>query len=392
MINQKSVLIFGAGSVGRGFLGDLCTASGFLCWFVDTDANLVSQLEIARQYTLKIVCGQNSERQISPVRAIHATETEGISSIIENAELIFTAAGGSALQHLAVPLAAGLNKRIMANAPPVNILVCENLPHAETALRNYTQQLISKEYADSFSAKAGFVRTVIGRMTPVASIGDHTTDKLTISTEEYAVLPVDADALVAPLPRISGIQAEHNFDSIIAQKLFLHNCAHAMLAYLGSLVHIETIAEVVQISAIREIVVNAMNDVIAALAAEYELQNDKLIDYRDSLMDRFACTALGDTCKRVGRDPLRKLQANDRLVGAARLVEKHAISPEALSIGIAAALLYQEHGDEASLMLQNQIRNHGIVKVLRDVCGISQHELLCKLVLDSMDMLSNFGQ
>lgn len=387
MITHNSVLIFGAGSVGRGFLGDLCTASGFLCWFVDTDYDLVSQLENARQYALKIVCGEISERVISPVRAIHAADTESIASIIETVDLIFTAAGGSALQHLAVPLASGLTRRMQANKSPINILVCENLPHAERVLKNHTEQLISEEYADSFSANTGFVRTVIGRMTPVVPNAQNNSDRLTIFTEDYAILPVDAETLVAPLPHITGIQPEQNFDSIIAQKLYLHNCAHAMLAYMGSLVQIDTIAEVVQISAIREIVVQAMTDVIAALSVEYLLKHEMLINYRDSLMTRFACSALGDTCKRVGRDPIRKLQPNDRLVGAARLVEKHGISCKALSFGIAAALQYLDPGDESSIELQKRIKDEGILDMLWDICGISSKEPLGLLVLESMKHL-----
>jgi 2-oxoisovalerate dehydrogenase E1 component len=56
---------------------------------------------------------------------------------------------------------------------------------------------------------------------------------------------------------------------------------------------------------------------------------------------RFANRALADPVSRLARDPLRKLAPGDRLVGAARLVERHGIRPEGLSWGIAAALAYE---------------------------------------------------
>jgi mannitol-1-phosphate 5-dehydrogenase len=97
-------------------------------------------------------------------------------------------------------------------------------------------------------------------------------------------------------------------------------------------------------------------------------------------MRRFANRALGDTVLRLARDPLRKLAPADRLVGAARLAEQAAKSPEALSWGIAAGYRFGDPGDPLAQKLQQRIADEGFDQVLADVSGISAGEPLAALV------------
>jgi HAD superfamily hydrolase (TIGR01509 family) len=50
--------------------------------------------------------------------------------------------------------------------------------------------------------------------------------------------------------------------------------------------------------------------------------------------------AFKDDCVRVGRDPLRKLQSGERIMGAIQLVQKHGLSTKGLEFGAACAILY----------------------------------------------------
>ncbi|MBM3459313.1 MAG: hypothetical protein FJX77_12380 [Armatimonadetes bacterium] len=62
--------------------------------------------------------------------------------------------------------------------------------------------------------------------------------------------------------------------------------------------------------------------------------------WRADLDLRLRNPQLPDAIARVGRDPLRKLGPEDRLVGAARLCLAEGVPPDPILVGIAAALRY----------------------------------------------------
>ncbi|MDI7277625.1 MAG: mannitol-1-phosphate 5-dehydrogenase, partial [Anaerolineae bacterium] len=80
MAALPQAVIFGAGNVGRGFLGQLFSESGYGVVFVDIDEPLLAALNARGGYRLQLV--DNEERQehwVSPVRALHAADTEGVA-------------------------------------------------------------------------------------------------------------------------------------------------------------------------------------------------------------------------------------------------------------------------------------------------------------------------
>ena len=77
-----------------------------------------------------------------------------------------------------------------------------------------------------------------------------------------------------------------------------------------------------------------------ALSLEFGKDYEEVKAYADDLMFRFKNKFLGDTTKRVGRDPERKLAPNDRFLGAIKLCLKHGIDVTPIKRGVMAALDY----------------------------------------------------
>lgn len=77
-----------------------------------------------------------------------------------------------------------------------------------------------------------------------------------------------------------------------------------------------------------------------ALSMEHNVPFMELNDHVEDLVYRFANKQLGDTVKRVGNDLNRKLNPNDRLVGALNLCKKQGIEPKYICLAIAAALCF----------------------------------------------------
>jgi mannitol-1-phosphate 5-dehydrogenase len=385
-----TAVMFGAGNVGRGFLGQLFSESGLEVLFVDVDQELVSALDQHRSYPLQLVTNEKVEEvQIMPVRAFLASDIEAVSQAVAETSIAATAVGARALPLIAPLAAAGIVRRSKnGSAGPLNIIICENLKGAAETFRNLVAQHIPDHACDYFNQSVGFVDTVIGRMVPPPTPEMRARDPRLIAVEPYKELPVERQAFVGPVPLIVGMQPSDNFPVFTARKLYIHNCGHAFLAYLGYLRGYQYGYEALEDPYIRTLFEQAMAEAESGIAGTYGVDLDWLKNHRADLTRRFANRALGDTIFRLARDPIRKLASNDRLVGAARLAEEAGIIPTGLCLGIAAALCFDHPDDPIATELQQRLEQEGLDLVLRELSGIHPEEPLAGLVRGHYQQLS----
>jgi len=377
---QLRAVLFGAGNIGRGFLAQLFYESGFEVIFVDVADAVVDLLNTRGEYSIHIVGEGAEEVLIRGVRAVNGKRVALVAEEIANAAVLCTAVGANALPYIAPALAEGLLLRHKTNGSPVNILLCENLHDASTFLRNHVAKHLPEESREAILAKTGFVQAVVSRMVPVQTEADRAQDPLAISVEAYKRLPIDANALVGALPEIVGVVAVPNFLAYVERKLYTHNCAHAVLGYVGHAKGYQYGYEALQDPAILALLTAVMQETGAALIRKHGFDPAQHQAHIADLLKRFENRALGDTCLRLARDPLRKLAPEDRLVGAARLCESQGVSPAATAQAIAYALHHNDPTDPATVRLQERIANEGLESALQEVCGILSGEGLYGLV------------
>lgn len=372
---------FGAGNIGRGFLGQLLFEGGYETTFVDASPALVEGLNARGAYPLRLVSEASSETvTIAGLSAVSASDEAAVVRAVVETDLVSTAVGVNILPKVAPVLAAGINARSRAACGPVDILLCENQWHAATLMRELLQPHIAPDAEDYFQTQVGLVETVIGRMVPAPTDALRVEDPLLVVAEPYKELPMARDMLRAPAPALPGLILADGFEAYEARKLFLHNMSHAALAYFGYPKHTfiwQCLAEPATCRA-------ALSMTARALSEEYGLPLDGLTAFNDDLMRRFANKALGDPLTRVAVDPLRKLRPNDRLIGAANLCVKHGGEPLALAHIIAAALRYDNPDDPSAQQLQIRRRAEGDEAVLQSVCGLDPDAPLTRLILDAL--------
>ena len=379
---------FGAGSIGRGFLGQLLFEGSFQTTFVDTNAALVNALEARGSYPLRLIGAAGTQNlSIGNLLALLASDTEKIIQAITEANLLSTAVGVAALPHIAPVIAAGLNARAAAGGGPINLLLCENQWHAATLMRELLIPHLTSEALVSLGSQVGLVETVIGRMVPLPTEALRTEDPLLVVAEPYRELPVARSALRGPTPRLPGLLMAENFEAYEARKLLLHNMSHAALAYLGAPRGHTLIWQCAADSEIGETVSQAINDVCRALVLEYGFGPSTLAIYAEDLLSRFTNRALGDTVSRVAADPLRKLRPEDRLIGAASLCLKHGIPPHALVRVIRASLAYDNPDDPSAVRLQEMRKLHGDAGVMEAVCCLTPNSELTQMIVGGRDVL-----
>lgn len=379
---------FGAGNIGRGFLGQLLFEGGYQTTFVDANAGLVEALNARRQYPLRLVSEAASESlTVANLSAADARDEAQVVRALVEADLVSTAVGVGILPKIAPTLAAGLNARARAGRGPVDVLLCENQWHAATLMRELLQPHIAPAAQDYFQTQVGLVETVIGRMVPAPTDALRAEDPLLVVAEPYKELPIAREMLRGPAPTLPGLIPADDFEAYEARKLFLHNMSHAALAYLGYRKH-EFIWQCLEKQTTDTHCRAALYMTACALSLEYGLPLESLKAFNDDLMRRFANQALGDTVARVAADPLRKLRPNDRLIGAATLCRKYSIKfdvePTPHVHIIAAAFRYDNPADPAAQELQARRRAEGDEAVLQSVCGLAPDTPLTRLILDAL--------
>jgi mannitol-1-phosphate 5-dehydrogenase len=377
-----AAVMFGAGNVGRGFLGQLFSESGLEVVFIDIDTELVAALDRAGEYSIHLVTNDAREEvRVAPVRALLAGDKQATAAALSEASIAATAVGARALPHIAPLIAAGIvNRAAHPEHGPLNIIICENLKGAAETVRSLVSAHIPEHIQPYFLSSVGFVDTVIGRMVPPPTPAMRSRDVRLIAVEPYKELPVDRAAFVGPVPTIVGMQPSDNFAAYTARKLYIHNCGHAFLAYLGYLRGYTYGYEALEDPHIRTLFEQAMSEAEAGIAGSYGVELDWLKDHRADLTHRFANRALGDTIFRLGRDPVRKLTPNDRLVGAARLAGEAGIIPKGLSLGIAAAYRFNHPDDPIAVELQGRLEAQGLDQVMAEMSGIQPDEQLAGLI------------
>jgi mannitol-1-phosphate 5-dehydrogenase len=371
-------VIYGAGNIGRGFIGQIFSRSGYELVFIDVSEIIVDALNREGRYPIRILSENKTEDiWIEKVQAINGRNQEEAAESIAEADIMATAVGVRSLPLIAPALASGFRKRGTA----LNIIVCENLIDADKELANYIKAHLTKEDRQLFDESVGLVEASVGRMVPLQTGEMQDGNPLRVCVEAYSFLPVNKAAFKGEIPSLVGLCAFDNFDFYIKRKLFVHNLGHAICAYFGMIKGNNYIYE--SGGSILFIAQNAMMESALALSAKYDVSLAALYYHIRELLRRFSNKALGDTCARVGGDTVRKLGNKDRFIGALFCCGEEGINPVYISAGAAAAFYchLQERGITQSLQTARI--------ALKEVSGLNENSAEAEMILSFYSMLAS---
>ena len=379
---MKKAVMYGGGNIGRGFIGQLLSQSGYEVTFVDVAEPVVNALIKDRRYPVRYVSSAGYEDVWTEnVTAVNGNDMDAVADAIANADIMATAVGARILKFIVANIVAGLRKRWELGKGPLNIIICENLMDANKVLEAMLKEQLTEEEKAIFDETVGLVEASIGRMVPVQTEEMKDGDPMRVCVEGYGFLPVDKAAFKGDIPQITNMVPFEPFDFYIKRKLYIHNMGHATCAYLGDLLGLQYIYEAIDVPEIRSIVHSAMLESAVALSQTYNVPLDGIVCHIEDLLYRFTNKALKDTCARVGGDPARKLSAADRLIGSSLLVQKTGAIPAYIAIGAAAGL----HRFVAESNLEQTREN--AKALLLEASGLAEEAPLTERILTLYQML-----
>ena len=372
---MRKAVVFGAGSVGRGFLGQLLCEAGWTVTFLDVTPDVVAALATAGSYSHITVGSAGRVRTvISPVTAVDIRDGESAVEALVDADLAATSVGARALPAVSDTLAAALARRLDLGRPGLNVLLAENVHGCAALMRELLAERLPGVSRATLEASVGLIETSIGRMIVAPDPSGTPGELAPVVAEPYKLLPYDGAALVGARLDIAGLVWDESvpFAFYGDRKLYVHNLGHCFTANLGLLAGDDLVCDSIGRPGIRYLVRAAMIESALAVGARYRVGPAQLLVHVDDLLHRFDNRGLGDTNARVARDPERKLAAGDRLVGALRNALEVAMPASYLSLAVAAgaARLQGEPGWD-----HEKVWTH-LLASLDDVLDDGQRDLL----------------
>lgn len=380
-MTTKKLVLFGAGNIGRSFIGQLFSRAGYEVVFIDVNDEIINALNERREY--RIIIKRNDQPDetilIQNARGVHGKNQEDASREIASASILATAVGKGALPYILPTLARGLiRRRQECGDQPLDMIMAENYRNISEYVREHLRQYLPPEYP--LEVLLGLVETSIGKMVPIMKDEDVRRDPLWVFAEAYNELILDKYGFKNPIPDVPGIAPKENMQAYVDRKLFIHNLGHAATAYFGYQQNpaFEYIYEPLASPALFDKARATMLQSAFALNKAYpaDLSIPELVAHIDDLLERFRNRALGDTIFRVGRDLPRKLEKNDRLVGAMLMATRQHCPCDLMAEAVVAACHFRaadEHGKlfPADDAFASRDFPAGLDHILANVCHLS---------------------
>jgi len=362
-------LHFGAGNIGRGFIGKLLADAHVELTFADVNQPLLDELNQRKGYQVHVVGEQELVEDVTNVSAVNSGGDD-VVALIAKVDLITTAVGPQILARIAGTLAKGLVLRQQqGNTQPLNIIACENMVRGTSQFKQHIFAALSADEQVWVEQHVGFVDSAVDRIVPPPKAGE--TDILAVTVETFSEWIVDSTQFNGTPPVIAGMELTDNLMAFVERKLFTLNTGHAITAYLGQQAGLQTIRDAILDPAIRQVVQGAMEESGAVLIKRYQFDAQKHAAYIQKILQRFENPYLHDDVERVGRQPLRKLGAGDRLIKPLLGTLEYQLPHDNLLKGIAAAMSYRSEQDPQAQEWAALVAELGPQQALAQVSGLA---------------------
>lgn len=357
---------FGAGKIGRGFIGAVLREAGYNITFADVNQEIIDLINREKKYTIHIRDLKVYSKEINGVTAVNSSSPE-MPELIASADLLTTAVSMKVLPFVAPVIAEGIKRRhLNGNENPLNIICCENGIRASSTLKEYILGLIEDDTITWMEGKIGFADCSVDRIVPIQNLEN----PLDVVVEEFYEWNIEKASLVGEIMYTTGINLTDNLEACVEKKLFTLNTGHCTTAFLGMIKGYTYIHEAIKDPDIQNIVRSVMHQSGAALIRKFNIDPNYHAEYVDIIIKRFSNPHLKDLVTRVGHDPIRKLGGHMYFAFPIRMAMEFGLPYDYLAMAAAAALHCNNPEDPQANEIRESIATHGPAEAFVKYTGI----------------------
>lgn len=353
---MSKIAVIGAGKTGRGFLARLLQEAQEEIILIDKNAELVEQLNTAKEFKISFF---GNVREPYMVNNFTACTWETAS--LEDAELIFVSVGGQNLKDVGASLS-----KLLADDKHYYIITAENASKPSVTLK----EAIGKENI-SVSESTVFCTTIED-------------GGLDINSENYPYLQCNAELLDGYVPAAKTIKPIDHFSNFLTRKLYTYNAASCVIAYLGWTKGYTNYADAANDEEILKLLDANYAATNKVLCAEFGYEEKDQAEFAALSKAKFCDRTIIDTVARNARDPQRKLGAAERIIGPIKLLHKYGEDASVLEKTAAAAVLYDNDGEDAWKAIKAEKTAE---QILTDICGLDPADVIFKNIMNHIEKM-----
>lgn len=381
---MKNAVHFGAGNIGRGFIGDILSKNNVAITFVDVNERVIDELNKRHSYEIEVAEEGQPHIVVKNVSGVNnAKNPDEVIKAIASADIITTAIGPNILPFIAELIAKGIEARKAAgNNTPIDVLACENMIGGSQYLYQEVKKYLSADGLVFAEQYVGFPNAAVDRIVPAQTHED----PLFVVVEPFNEWVVETSRMKNPTFKLTGVHYEKDLEPFIERKLFSVNSGHATSAYTGAFYGAKTILEALKDDRVKAQVEAVLGEIRSLLIAKWNFDEQALIDYHKIIISRFENPFIVDDVNRVARTPIRKLGYDERFIRPIRELKERQLSYQNLLKTIAFVFNYNDSNDEQSVQLQELLATKPLPEVVADVTGLTDQDLISEIV-DSIENL-----
>jgi mannitol-1-phosphate 5-dehydrogenase len=378
---MKKAVHFGAGNIGRGFIGEILSKNGFEIYFVDTNKAIIDELNTRHSYEIGIASSSPEKISVSGVFGINNGENpKDVIEAIAQADIVTTAIGPNILPYIAELVAKGIQKRKEENKQvQIDIIACENMIGGSEFLEKKVAEYLSDSDKVYLANYIGFPNAAVDRIVP----GQKHEDLLYVEVEPFCEWVIDESQIKNKSFKLEGVHYASNLEPFIERKLFSVNSGHATVAYSSAYKGYKTILEGLQHKEILSALKGVQKETRALLLAKWPqyFTEEDLMSYHQMIISRFANPKIIDEVTRVARTPIRKLGYDERFIRPIRELNERGLSYQNHLDIVGKIFAYQDENDSQSIQLQEKLSTMDLQRLIEEVTGLSNKKIILEIEL-----------
>ncbi len=368
---------FGAGNIGRGFIGEILHKNGFDITFVDINETLIDALNDRESYEIEYADDAHQRLTVSGFSGINnGKNPEAVSQAVAEADIVTTAIGPNILPYIAELIANGIKlRRENDDARPMDIVACENMIGGTDFLNEKVSAYFDEAdrvYVDQY---IGFPNAAVDRIVPMQSHED----PLFVSVEPFSEWVIDQTNVKGTQIKLDGVLYVEDLLPYIERKLFSVNTGHATTAYTGKHFGYETIDQALEDEKVLQQLKAVLAETGALLVEKWGFDQEAHAAYANKIVGRFQNSHISDAITRVARTPIRKLGYDERFIRPIREAKERGLSYYALLSTVAYIFEYNDAEDEQSQELQKMLVEQPLNQVIQTVTGLEDADLIAEI-------------
>ncbi|MCI1632599.1 MAG: mannitol-1-phosphate 5-dehydrogenase [Liquorilactobacillus nagelii] len=365
---------FGAGNIGRGFIGETLAANGFEINFVDVNETIIDALNQRHGYEIELADESHKRISVHNVAGINnGKEPEKVVQAIVEADIVTTAIGPKILKFIAPLIADGIKARQKAaKTTPIDVIACENMIGGSQNLKKEVYSHLA-EAEQTFADKyIGFPNAAVDRIVPQQKHDD----PLFVSVEPFKEWVIDEHQMANPSLKLESVHYAPDLEPYIERKLFSVNTGHATVAYTGKYLGYSDIGSAIADPKVLQQLKRVLKETGDLLIAKWNFKRSEHEAYQHKIIGRFENKYLSDEIARVGRTPIRKLGYDERFIRPIREAKERNLSYEALLETVGMIYTFDEPKDAESQKLIEMLKSESLQEVIVATTGLKDEALI----------------